>query len=75
MKNSAKYCRKSEKSSCEVPVTLVGFNELEFSQQISGIQPKYLVSSKSVQWELSYSMRTDGHDEANRRFSKFCERA
>ena len=25
--------------------------------------------------EPSYSMRTDGHDEANGRFSKFCERA
>jgi hypothetical protein len=36
---------------------------------------KYQVLTKSVQWEQSCSMRTDGHDEANSRFSQFCERA
>ena len=35
---------------------------------------KYKISWKSVQWEPSYSMRTDGQYEANRRFSQFCER-
>jgi hypothetical protein len=30
---------------------------------------------KYVQPDLSYSLRTDGHDEANCRFSQFCERA
>ena len=36
---------------------------------------KYQVSSKSVQWEQSCSMRAGGHDEANSRFSQFWERA
>jgi hypothetical protein len=33
------------------------------------------MSSKSVQWEPSSCGRTDGHDEANSRFSQFYERA
>ena len=36
---------------------------------------KYQVLSKSVQWEPSFSMRTDGCDEAKSRFSQFRERA
>ena len=40
---------------------------------------KYRISCKSVQWEPSCSMRTDGwtgrHDEANSRFPQLCERA
>ena len=40
---------------------------------------KYQISWKSIQWEPSCSMRTDGrtdrHDEANSIFSQFCERA
>jgi len=40
---------------------------------------KYKISWKSVQWDPSCPMRTDGqtdgHDEANSRFSKFCEHA
>ena len=39
---------------------------------------KYQISLKSVQWEPSYFMLTDGrkdrHVEANSRFSQFCER-
>jgi hypothetical protein len=38
---------------------------------------KYQISWKSIQWEPSYSMRTDGgkggHNEANSRFSQFYE--
>jgi hypothetical protein len=36
---------------------------------------KYQISSKSVQWEPSCSMQTNGHEEANSRFSQFCEHA
>jgi len=35
---------------------------------------KYHISGKSVQWEPSCFMRTDRHDEANTRFSQFCEK-
>jgi hypothetical protein len=39
---------------------------------------KYQISWKSVQWEPSCFMRTDGqtdrHEEANSRFSRFCKR-
>jgi len=31
--------------------------------------------TESFQWEPSCSVRTDRHDEANSRFSLFCERA
>ena len=34
---------------------------------------KYQIPWKSVQWEPSCSIRTDRHDEANSRFSQFCE--
>ena len=50
--------------------------KLEFSRQVFEKQKlKYQVSSKFVQWEPSCFMRTDGHYEANSRFSQFCERA
>jgi len=49
---------------------------LEFSGQIVERYSKYQISWKSVQWEPSYSMWTDGrtdrHDEANSLFSQFC---
>jgi hypothetical protein len=35
---------------------------------------KYRISWKSVQWEPSCSMWTGRHDEANSRFSQFCEK-
>ena len=41
----------------------------EFSRQIFRKRLEYQVLSKSVQWKTS-SMRTDGHDEANSRFSQ-----
>jgi hypothetical protein len=34
---------------------------------------KYKFSGKMVQLEPSWCMRTDGHDEVNRRFSHCCE--
>ena len=51
--------------------------ELEFSRQIF---EKYsnIKFNESVQWEPSCSLLTDGgtnkYDEANNRFSQFCER-
>ena len=33
------------------------------------------ISWKSFQWEPSCSMRTDGRDKGNSRYSQFCERA
>ena len=57
--------------------------KLEFSQQLSETILKYQTAWKSGQWEASCTMRTDRrtdgqeerHDEANSRFSQFCERA
>jgi hypothetical protein len=52
--------------------------KLEFFDIFSKIL-KYQISWKSIQWEPSCSMRTDGrterHDEANSSFSQFCESA
>jgi len=61
------------------PLFLPDFNETwTLSTQLRKI-PKYQISWKSVQWEPSCSMRTDGrtniYDVANSRFSPFCERA
>ena len=48
------------------------FIETDFRKML-----KYHISRKSFQWEPSCSMRTDGqtdrHDEADSRFSLFCE--
>ena len=50
--------------------------KLEFHQQIFEKKLKYLIYLKSVQWEPSCSMQTDGrtdrHDKANSHFAKFC---
>ena len=46
------------------PLFLSDFNEMNFLDRFSK-KLKYQVLSKSVQWEPSYFMRTDGHDEAN----------
>jgi hypothetical protein len=35
----------------------------------------YVISRKSVQWQPTCFVRTDRHDEANSRFSQFCDRA
>jgi len=53
--------------------------KLEFPQQFFRKTLKQELLRKSVHWEPSCSMHTDGrtdrHDEANCRFSQFCERA
>ena len=75
-KNSARYCHKCEnvfmqstRHFCRIWI------KLEFSRK----NLKYQISSKSVQWEPSCSMRADrrtvGHNEANSHFSQLCERA
>jgi hypothetical protein len=77
-KNSAIYYHKCIYWS-SYPVPLSDFNETRaFWTEFRKIL-KYQISRKSVQWEPSCSMRTDGQtdrrDEANSRFSRFCESA
>jgi hypothetical protein len=54
------------------PLFLSGFNETNFLDRFS---EKYQIASKSLQCKPTCFMQTDGHDEANSRFSQFCERA
>ena len=56
------------------PLYLSFLMKLEFSQQIFRKTPKHKIPRKSVQL-LHADRRTDRHDEANIRFSQFCERA
>ena len=70
-------------SSCKVPVIIVRFlMKLKFSRQFQKAV-KYQISLKSIQWEPSCFMwtngqtdrrQTDRNDEANSHFSQFRER-
>jgi hypothetical protein len=55
------------------------FNEIIIFSTDFRTSIKYQVLSISVHWEPNCSVRTDGqtdgHDDANNRFSQFCERA
>jgi hypothetical protein len=61
--------------SCKVPVIFVRFYETWIFSTKFRKRLKNKISLKYVQYEPSCSMRTDGYDEANSRFSQFCERA
>jgi hypothetical protein len=66
-----------ETSSHKVPVIFVGFQwNLNFLDRISEkTQISSLIKLRLVEAELLHTDgRTDGHDKANSRFSKFCER-
>ena len=68
--------KMSYRSSCKVPFVLADFNEIRIFSTDFRIIFKYQISRKCVQWEPSCSCgRTDRHEEANNRFSQFCERA
>ena len=80
-KNSARYCHKHA-DVCTYSALRTGhiLAKLEFSRQIFEKKKiRYQISWKPVQWEPTCSMRkdrrTDGHDEATSRLSRFCERA
>jgi len=49
--------------------------KLELSRQISETYSNIKLHENPSSGEPSCSMHTDRHDEANSRFSKFCERA
>ena len=72
MKNWARYDKKmSSGLHVNYPFLLSILMKLEFSRVFLKML-KYQISWKSFRWEPSYSMRR--HDEANSRFSQFCER-
>ena len=61
-------------SSCKLPLIFVRcWWNLNFLDRFSKSNPNSNFM-KCVQWEPSYSMRTDGRDKANSRFSQFCPR-
>jgi len=66
-------------SSCKISVIIVRLNETSILSIHFQKILKYQISWKSLQWEPSFSTRTDGwtdrRNEANSRFSKFCQTA
>ena len=74
-KNSERYYHKCIQSSGTAPVRIVSLKKPEVPRQIFRNILRYQISQKSVQWVPSCSMWTDRHDEANSRFSQFCEQA
>jgi len=67
------------KSPCKRQDILSDFDQIWTFSPNFNESLQYQIPWKSVQWELSWYMwrdiRTDRHDEANRRFSRLCERA
>jgi len=73
--NSARYYHKYIRLCVEYPLFLSGFNQTCIISEDFRKTPKYRLSWKSVQWEPSCSMRTDGrtdkYEEANGLFRNF----
>jgi hypothetical protein len=70
---------KVYRSSCEVPLSLSDCNESNFLGRFSKKKRKVAVLNFSKILPLRAELfhvdgRTDGHDEANGRFSQFCEK-
>ena len=63
-------------SSREAPGITVRFKwNLNFLDRFSGKKNLHQILRISVQWEPSFSMRTDRRNEINGRHSQFCDRA
>jgi hypothetical protein len=77
--NQRDNIKNVHRSTCKVPVILVRFYETWIFSKGFRKTLKYQILWKSVEWETSCSMRTDGgtdmHNEDNSRFVQFCERA
>jgi len=80
--HSKKNCARCDKNCIMIFMSSTCYSrpilmKLQFTRYIFEKHSNIKLHEKTVQWELSCSMWTDGrtrHDEANSRFSQFCEK-
>jgi hypothetical protein len=70
-KNSSRYYCKFKKSSCKMPLILADFNQTCTLSADRLKRLKYEVLYKSVKWEPSCSMRTDGRTDVMKLIATF----